>query len=405
MALYVYKAIDNAGNVIEDIRDVQDEQTLIKLLQAEGYIPVEVNLQTSRPFYWLRAANKGNGLSQKEIALFTKEMATLLESGLPLDRSLVVLMESMDDNTNIVHLIEQVLEKIKSGSTLADALESQTNTFSKFYLNMLRAGEAGGNIEDILKRLSEYLDRSKELKDTVTTALIYPAILLVMSLASVFLLLTFVVPQFTEMFASADKELPISTQIVVGVAEWLQSYWWLLIILGAAAFSFVKNQLADTQKRAAWDRSFLKIPIVGDIIANMTVAAFSRTLGTLLMNGVPILTALTIAKETVSNQVFVEVLENAEHDLKQGKTMSGVFLQSGCFPKMAVQMMKIGEETGKLEQMLERTANVYDKQLKITVERMLTLMEPILIVSLGLVIAGIIISILSAILSVNDLAF
>ncbi len=405
MATYVFKAIDNSGNIIEDIRDAADEQSLIKLLQADGYIPVDVSLQSAKPFYWMRFGKKGTGLTQKEVTLFTKELATLLEAGLPLDRSLVVLMDSLEEQSNITLLIEQILEKIKAGSTLADALATQGNVFSKFYLNMLRAGEAGGNIEDILRRLSNYLDQSKELKDTVTTALIYPTILVIMSIASVFLLLTFVVPQFTEMFDSAGKELPVSTQVVVGIAEWLQSYWWLLILGGAGLYGFMKYQFSDENRRAVWDRFFLRLPIAGEIIANMTVAAFSRTLGTLLVNGVPILTALAIAKETVGNKVFMDMLSEAEQDLKQGKTMSGVLLANAQFPKMAVQMIKIGEETGKLEEMLERIANVYDKQLKITVERMLTLLEPFLIVTLGLVIAGIIISILSAILSVNDLAF
>lgn len=405
MATYVFKAIENTGNTIEGSRDAEDEQSLVRQLQAEGYIPVSVVLESSKPFNWLNFGKKGSGLSQKEVLLFTKELATLLDAGLPLDRALVVLQSSIEEGSGSHKLIDQVLEKIKAGSTLADALEKLSNSFSKFYINMLRAGEAGGNIEDVLGRLSNYLESSKELKDTVTTAMIYPTILVVMSVSSVFLLLTFVVPQFTEMFESAGKELPLSTQIVVASADWLQSYWWLLLLAVFGIISYMKSQFSDIGKRRKWDRYFLNIPIAGDVIANMTVAAFSRTLGTLLTNGVPILTALSIAKETVSNTVFIDLLEVAENDLKQGKNMSGALLEQGKFPVMAVQMIKIGEETGKLDQMLERVANVYDKQLKNTVERLLALMEPLIIVSLGLVIAGIIISILTAILSVNDLAF
>ena len=405
MATYLFKAIENTGNTIEGSRDAENEQSLVRQLQAEGYIPISVVLESSKPFHWLNFGKKGAGLSQKEVLLFTKELATLLDAGLPLDRALVVLKSSIEEDSGIYKMIDQALEKIKAGSTLADALEKLSNSFSKFYINMLRAGEAGGNIEDILGRLSNYLESSKELKDTVTTAMIYPTILVVMSVSSVFLLLTFVVPQFTEMFESAGKELPLSTQIVVASAEWLQSYWWILLLAGIGGFSYMKNQLSDPEKRRKWDRYFLNIPLAGDIIANMTVAAFSRTLGTLLTNGVPILTALSIAKETVSNTVFIEILEEAEQDLKQGKNMSGALLEQGRFPVMAVQMIKIGEETGKLDQMLDRVANVYDKQLKNTVERLLAMMEPLIIVSLGLIIAGIIISILSAILSVNDLAF
>ena len=405
MATYLFKAIENTGNTIEGSRNAENEQSLVRQLQAEGYIPISVVLESSKPFHWLNFGKKGAGLSQKEVLLFTKELATLLDAGLPLDRALVVLKSSIEEDSGIYKMIDQALEKIKAGSTLADALEKLSNSFSKFYINMLRAGEAGGNIEDILGRLSNYLESSKELKDTVTTAMIYPTILVVMSVSSVFLLLTFVVPQFTEMFESAGKELPLSTQIVVASANWLQSYWWILLLAGIGGISYMKNQMSDPDKRRKWDRYFLNIPLAGDIIANMTVAAFSRTLGTLLTNGVPILTALSIAKETVSNTVFIEILEEAEQDLKQGKNMSGALLEQGRFPVMAVQMIKIGEETGKLDQMLERVANVYDKQLKNTVERLLAMMEPLIIVSLGLIIAGIIISILSAILSVNDLAF
>lgn len=405
MATYIFKAIENSGNTIEGLRDADDEQSVVRQLQSEGYIPISVALESSQPFNWLRFGKKGAGLSQKEVSLFTKELATLLEAGLPLDRALVVLKTSIEEDSGIHKMIDQVLEKIKAGSTLADALQKHSSSFSRFYINMLRAGEAGGNIEDILGRLSNYLESSKELKDTVTTAMIYPTILVVMSVGSVFLLLTYVVPQFTEMFESSGKELPLSTQFVVAAGGWLQSYWWVFLLAGIGGYSYMKKQFSDKDKRKKWDRYFLNIPLVGNIISNMTVAAFSRTLGTLLTNGVPILTALSIAKDTVSNTAFIELLEVAEHDLKQGKNMSGALMENGKFPVMAVQMIKIGEETGKLDQMLERVANVYDKQLKNTVERLLAMMEPLIIVSLGLIIAGIIISILSAILSVNDLAF
>ena len=239
----------------------------------------------------------------------------------------------------------------------------------------------------------------------MSTALIYPIILVIMAVGSVFLLLTFVVPQFTEMFESAGKELPISTQIVVGTAEWLQSYWWALFIAGSATFFAMRYEMSVGPRKAQWDRLILSLPLFGEIIRNINTTNFTRTLGTLLSNGVPILTALGIVKGTLSNLVLLNALSEAEENLKQGRDMSSALIESGQFPKMATQMIKMGEETGKMEEMLERTATTYDKQLKITIERMLAMLEPILIVTLGLLIAGIIISILSAILSVNDLAF
>jgi general secretion pathway protein F len=405
MPLFTYKAINNQGETEDGIKDAADEQALIKSLQEEGFIPIRVALANSRSFLGLSlGGSKQAKLNAKEIGLFTGELATLLESGLPLDRSLSVLIDLTDDNEHLSKLIGKVLEKVKGGSSLADALEKQTGIFSKFYLNMIRAGEAGGSLGEVLTRLAEYLERSKELKDTVSTALIYPVILLVMSLASLFVMLTFVVPQFTEMFESAGKALPVSTQIVVGIADWLQKYWWVLFGSGFFLYSYMRFQLADPIRKKVWDGRFLKLPLAGKIILNKETANISRTLGTLLGNGVSILSALVIARETVDNLVLAAAIQDTEEQLKQGKHMSDALQDKGIFPKMAMQMIKMGEETGRLEEMLLRVATIYDKQLRVSITRMLALLEPALIITLGLMIAGIIVSILLAILSVNDLA-
>lgn len=405
MAVFTFKAINSLGETEEGIRDAADEQQLIAILQAEGYIPIRVTPANSRSIFGMGLGLKQSRLTQKDIALFTGELATLLESGLPLDKSLSVLIDLTEDKENLSKLIARVLELVKSGSSLADALEKQAGIFTKFYLNMIRAGEAGGGLSEVLVRLSEYLERSQELKDTVSTALIYPAILLIMSLASLFVMLTFVVPQFTEMFESAGKALPVSTQIVVGLAEWLQSYWWILI--GGTVFitGFMRFQLANPVTKKAWDNRFLKLPLAGTIILNKETANISRTLGTLLGNGVSMLAAMAIVRETVDNQVIAAAIQETEEQLKQGKHMSDAFLEKGIFPKMAMQMIKMGEETGRLEEMLLRVATIYDKQLRVSIQRLLALLEPVLIITLGLMIAGIIVSILLAILSVNDLAF
>ena len=404
MPLFTYKVINNLGETEEGIRDAVDEQHLIAVLQSEGCIPIRIAVANSRSFLGLGRGGKQSKLTQKDIALLTGELATLLESGLPLDKSLLVLIDLTEDNERLSKIIARVLEKVKGGASLADSLEQQSGVFTKFYLNMIRAGEAGGGLDEVLKRLSDYLERSQELKDTVSTALIYPAILLVMSLASLFVMLTFVVPQFTEMFESAGKALPVSTQIVVGLANWLQSYWWAL--LGGIVFmsSYMKFQLADPIKKKVWDGRFLKLPLAGNIITNKETANISRTLGTLLGNGVSILSAMIIVRETVDNLVMAAAIADAEEQLKQGKHLSDALLEKRIFPKMAMQMIKMGEETGRLEEMLLRVATIYDKQLRVAIQRMLAFLEPVLIISLGLMIAGIIVSILLAILSVNDLA-
>ncbi|BBA36513.1 general secretion pathway protein F [Methylocaldum marinum] len=405
MALYVYKAVDRDGETVEAEREAADETTLIMALQNEGFLPIRVVPAKSRPFAWMGFRRSKTRISQKQVGLFTRELLTLLHAGLPLDRALTVLLELTANEPALNGLISKVLDSVKGGAQLSDALEAQGGVFSRFYINLIRAGEAGGALELVLERLSDYLDRSKELRDTVTTALIYPAILVTMAVLSLLLLLTFVVPQFTEMFESAGKELPVPTQIVVGVAEGLQSYWWAFLIAVVGVASYFRYQFTDPERRQVWDARLLNLPMVGDLIRKLEVASFSRTLATLLANGVSMLAALTIVRETLGNRVVVDGVGVAVESLKSGGSLSAPLIESGLFPTLALQMIKLGEESGHLAEMLERVAVTYDKEIKISVQRMLALLEPVLIVGLGLMIAGIIISILMAILSVNDLAF
>lgn len=405
MPLYFYKAVNREGEAVEAQREAVNEGALILALQNEGYIPIRVAPASTRPFAWLRLGRDKSRLSQKDIALFTHELLTLLQAGLPLDRALTVLAELTEGQAALNAMIGRVLESVKGGAQLSDALEAQTGVFSRFYLNLIRAGEAGGALEQVLARLADYLERSKELRETVTSALIYPAILVTMAVLSLLLLLTFVVPQFTEMFESAGKELPLPTQIVVGIAGGLRDYWWALPLLAIGVASYVRFQMADPDRRYVWDRRLLRLPLVGDLIKKIEVANFSRTLATLLGNGVSLLTALTIVKETLGNRVVSEKIDLAVESLKQGGGLSAPLVEAGLFPTLAVQMVKLGEESGHLDEMLERIAMTYDKEIKIAIQRLLALLEPVLIVGLGIMIAGIIISILMAILSVNDLAF
>jgi len=405
MPLYVYKAVTREGETQEAEREAADEAALLTILQSEGLLPIKIAPASSKPFAWLRFGARKTGISGKDIALFTHELLTLLQAGLPLDRALTVLLELTETQPNLNAMIGKVLEAVKGGAQLSDALERQTGVFSRFYLNLIRAGEAGGALEQVLERLADYLERSRELRETVTTAMIYPAILVVMAGASLLLLLTFVVPQFTEMFESAGKELPLPTQVVVGVAQALKDYWWALPLLFIGVTSYFRYQFADRDRRYVWDRRLLALPLLGDLIKKITVANFSRTLATLLGNGVTLLTALTIVKDTVNNLVVAEKIGLAVDSLKEGGGLSAPLIESGLFPTLAIQMIKLGEESGHLDQMLDRVATTYDKEVKTAITRMLALLEPVLIVGLGIMIAGIIISILMAILSVNDLAF
>jgi general secretion pathway protein F len=283
-------------------------------------------------------------------------------------------------------------------------MESREGVFTRFYLNMIRAGEAGGALDVVLQRLTEFMERSRELRDTVKSALIYPAILVGVSVLSVAILLMWVVPQFSQMFEESGKALPLATQIVIAAGDGVRSYWWLMVLGGFSVYIWFARQLREPVSRYRWDRRILGLPLVGDLVGKLEVARFSRTLGTLIGNGVSLLAAISIVKETLGNSVMADALGEVARQLKEGKGLGQPLMEAGLFPKLAVHLVMVGEETGKLQEMLIRIADIYDREVHTSVKRMLALMEPVLILGLGLVIGGIIMSILVAILSVNDLA-
>jgi len=403
---YRFEAVDAAGEVLRDEVEAQTPEAAIERLRDQGLLPLSVNEAKGgllrgglgQPLF-----SKRRALSRKIVALFTQQLASLLAAGMPLDRALTILIGVSEDERSKA-LLERVQEKVRGGSTLADALEAQ-DAFSRFYLNMVRAGESGGALETVLRRLNEFLERSQALRETVTSALIYPIILLTVSALSVIILLTFVVPQFQRLFADAGKTLPLATQIVIAVGDGFRYYWWAGAIVIVLIVAAVRRMLNQPDSRARWDRWLLRAPLFGDLIAKVETARLTRTLGTLLGNGVSLLNALTIVRETLTNQVMASALGEVAEHAKTGRGLAEPLMEAGHFPKLAVQMIRVGEETGQLQEMLIQVADTYDGEVQTAVKRLLTLLEPALILGLGAVVAGIIMSILVAILSLNELAF
>ncbi|KFI21543.1 type II secretion system F family protein [Nitrosococcus oceani] len=410
MAAFHYKASTSAGEILEGERRADDEASVVEWLHSQGYIPIRIEEGAaggrgrSRRSAGKRLFGRKKTVRQNEVAVLTGELATLLRAGLPLDRAFSILMEIADEGP-VKQLLSQLQEQVRGGSSLAEAMETQAETFSPLYISMIRAGEAGGALDVILGRLADFMERSKALKNAVTSALIYPAILVGVAGLSVIILLTFVVPQFQQLFEDAGKALPVATQIVIAAGNLLQNYWWALLLGFLAILLFMRHQLQIPERRYRWDGWLLRLPLVGDLIAKLEVARLSRTLNSLLLNGVPLLSALAIIKNTLNNQVMAEALSEVADALRQGHGMADPLLETALFPKMAVQMIKVGEETGQLEDMLGQVAEAYDLEVESTIKRLLALLEPVLILTLGVVIAGIIMSILVAILSVNELAF
>ena len=402
MALFHYKAASRTGEVASGELEALDEAAAVERLQASELIPIRIGpAQPAAKSYGDRLFSRRR-IGQEQVGLLTRDLATLLSSGLPLDRAVEILI-SLAQSPPLQTLLTRVRDDVRAGSAFSKALESHPEVFSRFYVSMVRAGEAGGALGAVLARIREFMERSRQLKETVKSALIYPSILILASVTSVLLLLIFVVPQFSQMFEQSGKALPVATQLVIRAGEFLRDYWWTLPLGLLLVYRYFAWQMGRPESKFVWDGRMLRLPLAGDLLTKIEVARFSRTLGSLLANGIPLLAALTIVKETIGNSVIAAGLETAREQLKSGQGLAKPLMAQGIFPQLAVHMVSVGEETGRLDEMLTRVADVYDGEVSLAVRRTLALMEPVMILGLGVIIGGIILSILLAILKVNSL--
>jgi general secretion pathway protein F len=341
-------------------------------------------------------------ISPDEVGVVTREIATLLNAGLPLDRSLEILV-GLAESERVADLLRKVRNEVRGGAALSKALDMQSGAFSRFYVNMVRAGEAGGALGDVLARLADFMERSKDLRESVKSALIYPTILLLVSIASVVVLLAVVVPQFEPIFEQSGKALPWVTELVLGAGAFMRAYWWSIVLGGAGAAYLFARRLESPEAKLAWDRRVLRLPVVGDLAAKVETAKLARTLGTLLRNGVALINALSIARETMENTYMAAGLAEVGRELKTGRGFGKPMMETRRFPAFAVHMIQVGEETGRLDRMLLDVADVYDKEVARAVKRALALLEPAMILFLTFVVGAVILSILAAMLSIYDL--
>ncbi len=400
MAQYLYKALTPAGEPVEGQMEAASEAEVIAKIQEAGNLPLSAS-RMGEGFSWQNFRLSRRSITQKQVGEFTDQLATLLTSGMPLDRSLSVMLDLADDE-RLHAMIKAIRDKVRGGGNLSDALAEQ-HVFSKLYVNMVRAGEMGGTLEKTLQRLSDYQARSKALKDSVLSAMIYPAILLVLAVGSLFILLGKVVPSFQPMFEESGMQMPMLTQIVLGAANIVVGYWWVLVVAVVAVTLLLRQRLEDPKFRYQWDARKLRVPLFGDLIQRLETARFTRTLGTLLNSGVPLLSGLGIAKNVMNNQVLVEAVDTAAERVKHGEALADALSDAEYFPRLAQQLIAVGEETGKLDEMLLKTANTYDGEVRTTVDRMLSVLVPATVLILAGLIALIVFAILLAMLGMNDL--
>jgi general secretion pathway protein F len=400
-----YRAATAAGDVLEGEMEAASQELVIRQLQDQGHFPIRADevVAHSLPRIDRRHLLRPRRVSRKDINLITLELSTLLQSGLTLDKALAI-MTDLAEHDAARKLLVEVHKAVRAGASLSAALVGQPGSlFSRFYLNMVRAGESSGALDVALGRLAEFMERARKLRETLLSALIYPAILATVAVLSVIVLLTFVIPRFAEMFQDLGQALPWPTRVVIGVGDFMESYWWMVALLGLASVYYLRYQLRSPSRRILWDARFLRLPLVGSLIAQHEAARFTRTLGTLLSNGVPMLQALLIAREVIGNQVIANAVESITSGLKEGQGFARALAAVQVFPRLTGHLLQVGEETGNLEGMLLRLADIYERDVQTAVQRLVVLIEPALILGLGLVVGGIIMSVLVAVLSVNEL--
>ena len=408
MTVYSYKATDKSGKFVEGDLDAPDYRAAIQQIRQLNYFPVKVAEGKSSASLASRLKISmpriGSRVATKDLMTLTQQLATLVNSGLTLDDGLSTLVK-LAETEQIRSLLADIRKRVHAGSAFADALEEHPDVFSKLYINMVRAGEAGGIVDEALSRLALFMEKSVELKSNIRSAMVYPAILSLVGGSAVIILITFVVPQFSKLFEDMGAALPLPTQIMLGISSIFTDYWSVLILAiigGVGAFTFYIK--TDTG-RLRWDRLLLKLPLFGPLIRKIEVSRFSLTMATLLKSGVPILQAMGIVQSILVNRVISDAVNNLKQALKKGKGLSGPLQEAGVFPPMAVHMITVGETSGALDEMLTKVSQTYDKEVEQSIKQVISLIEPMMILFMALIIGFIVVSMLLAIFSANDIAF
>ena len=404
MPHYRYKAVTSAGEIIEGVIDAADRQAVVDRLHAQGSTPIRAEEAAGRPVRSLSLfGRRRRRLDPTTVMHATRELATLLRAGLTVDRAFSVLAEISDDDA-VRAFLDEVLRSVRGGATLADALVPHKESLPPYYIGLVRAGEAGGALESVMTRLAEALERAQALRESVRSAMYYPAFVLIMSVLTLVVLFTLVIPEFRPMFEDSGHAMPASLAAIIAISDGLKAYWWAIVAALLVVILGIRQYVGTPEGRQRIDRGILRVPLAGDLVTKLEVARFSRTLGTLLANGVMVLNALSITAEAISNRSIAEALMSLSNRLKRGEGLAAPLTETGIFPRLAVQLVQVGEESGQLEEMLLRVADIYDEEVKRTLQRLLAMLVPVMTICIGIFVAGIIATMLTAILSSYDLS-
>lgn len=406
MPVYAFKGFDAAGKNVSGTRDADSPKAIKLVLRKEGLFPTEIKESRAKAtpgkekkeaFSW------GSGVSAQELAVATRQLATLVNAGITLVQSLTALVDQID-NQNFKTVFAAVKSRVNEGASFADALGDHPKIFTELYISMVRAGEHSGALDIVLDRLADFTESQAELRGKLIGTMIYPVIMVIMATLVTGILFTFVIPKITKIFESQKMVLPLPTIVVMGISNFFRDYWWLILPLSLAAVFAVRAYITSKTGSKKWDKLILRAPVFGPLVRMVAIARFSRTLATLLASGVPLLTAFDIVKAVVQNQTLRQVIEAAREAVKEGEDIANPLKRSGEFPAMVTHMISIGEKSGELEDMLGNIARSYESQVDRRLGVMTSLLEPALIVVMGVVVMIIVLAIILPMLKMTEFA-
>ena len=405
MGVYAYKGIDARGKSVKGVRDADSAKGLRTLLKRDGVLATEILEQSeaarkaARDIDFRRFFQR---VSPVDVAVATRQLSVLLRSGVPLVEALSALIEQLD-HPDLKNAFTETRNKVNEGSSLADALKAHPKIFLSLYVNMVAAGEASGTLEEVLGRLAEFLDDQTRLQSKVRGALAYPIVMAIVVVAILFLMMSVVVPKVTSIFENFNQALPWYTSVLIWVSDIFSNYWWLLAALMGGGIYWFRRWKATDDGRRKWDLFVMDVPLFGPLLIMVAVARFSRTLATLLASGVPVLTAMDITRNVLGNTELMRIVEDARESVREGEGIAKPLRQAGRFPPIMTHMIAVGERTGQLEEMLLHVADAYDQQIEVRVSAMTSILEPVLIVVMGVVVGGIAFAILMPLLQLNEM--
>jgi len=404
MAVFQWQGIDAQGKNVKGIRDADNARLLRALLRREGVLATSIEEEAAARTRMRREidfAGFFQRVSVEDVALVTRQLATLLRSGVPLVEGLSAIIEQVEQ-PKLSSALTQTRDKVNEGTSLADALRAHPKIFEDLYVNMVAAGESSGTLDAVLDRLADHLDAAAQLRTKVTSALAYPAFMVVFGIAVLALLMVVVVPKVTSIFEGFNATLPWYTRLLIFVSHTIGNFWWLIgLTIGGAIYAFQRWK-ATPKGRQTWDSRVLALPVAGSLVLMIAVARFARTLATLLSSGVPVLTALDITRNVLGNVKLMQIVEDARASIREGESIAAPLKRSGAFPPIVTQMIAIGERSGQLEQMLVHVAIAYERQVDARLAALTSLLGPLMIVVMGAMAGSIALAVLLPLMQINE---